>query len=832
MRKSIAIGAGVLVGAAATAVGAAGSLTLPNPMFGSDTLFVVTKTAIDNDSADFPANTSAVYVAGGSGVGQSAMLGSGAGTPKQNIAPMSKMLTNGVCAGFGGTAGSAMTNAGGIAVGMDAIDIYASNASAESGTTACNNVTTPGTANATGLAASGTTGIFAGGNPPAAQNWKFVLALLYGGRDLTVAAAAPTSVAGSGNPACDGTARKSLVNNWSKLFQNGCSNATGICSDAAHTVGGATPIWHAYRRDDGSGTSDVFSSLIGITDVMPSTSNTSNNGFGASPYCNAINWDTSPINNGGGFCNLGGDDQFVGPGGVPDPQSACTFTDFGHLSTADVTCGAAGSGNHRRPPPGTWGDAPIKAGFASDVLPTSFQDNDPIRRPCLGTMVKSNGLGSSPFHPAEEVCNLDNALGVVLPIPSADFIVDLGKQQYPTKVCNSFLVGKAPQVLSCAPFGGSTTHDGQCPNGDKEVRGGCEVPVDTTNNSSQCLDVSATVVTHFSHSYPAAVHNLFMPDGDMNDGAILFIQDKLQNGSAAGLSVDFTGGFGRIHSIATIYDASLANPPNTGCQLSDATDNISCLAQADPCSVGYAGDGGKSWAARSNGNVCANLTANGVSPLPPGCAATDKPSDSMRIAGIYPTSQAVLNLGQQATGNVEYEISRKLYLNSILGFGHMDTGVDTNTAGELALAKFEAIGTNMTPILNSVGYFPFSANSQLGTVTGSSVPVANFSNPFCEDFNEKTICASTAANHSSCLGASGDNAVTTGAPTGSICGDGVLDPYEECDNSTDNGTSGNKCSTTCRCTGTNSYLACSATTPCNGTGANGTEGKTTGFGCR
>ncbi len=196
-------------------------------------------------------------------------------TGLQVTAPMSRMMNNGggVCTFKGGTAGSTAVNAAGIVVGLDAVDVLSTTTAGASA--ACN-----GTADntGTGLAFSGTTGVFAGSN--ATQTWKWVLALVYGGKDLSP----------GGVTDCNSAARKALVANWSNLFQNGCANGAGTACSAA-PVNGA--LWHAYRRDDTSGTSDVFSSILGIS---PSTSNSANNGFGTSPYCNAMNWDTSTAN--------------------------------------------------------------------------------------------------------------------------------------------------------------------------------------------------------------------------------------------------------------------------------------------------------------------------------------------------------------------------------------------------------------------------------------------------------------------------------------------------------------------------------------------------------
>jgi hypothetical protein len=806
MRKSIAVATILVVGGGASA---AGAITLPAKYYGSDSLFDVTQQAIGS-TPGLGVSLEANYLAGGSGAGQSAMGAASAAAALQQTAPMTKMLTNGICNNLGGTNGSAAVNASGIVIGLDSVDVVASINSGSS--TACNGTSDN---SATGLAYSGTTSVF--GGTTTAQNWKWVLALLYGGLDLSQP---------SVNPDCNSTARHNLVNNWSKLFQNGCGNGSSVCRDTAHTVAGSSVLWHAFRRDDVSGTSDVFSALLNLQALMPANSATSNNGFGASPYCNALNWDTNVQNNGGGFCNDGIHDQFVGPGGIPDPLSQCSFTNFKSSSlSVPETCGAAGSGNHRKPPTGAYGDNPISTTTtAYDVLPTSLQDNDPIRRPCLGTTT------GNAFNSGEEVCNVDGNLGVVLAIPSTEFIPQItapaGQVQYPTNACNTFEIAKAPRIFNCAPFA-TGVHNGECPNGDVLVAAGCVVPVDTVHGSSQCLNAKSkfTVLTNRTlGSYDGRRHNLHMYDGDLNNGTIAYVQEPLQNGKPTPLLIDFAGGMGRIHSIQTIWDTSLANPPNVGCQMKAPDDQIGCLAQADPCSVGFAADGFRTWTERPdgvNGSVCANLVSLGVcsgslatgftgSTCPAACLSQGSPSpalvsDAIRVDQDYPTSATVTSLGKQAN---EYQIARKLYFNSLIGFNAISsTTADPGATGELALGQFEGVAANINPILSAVGYFQLQGQPVTGTAPGGA-PFTTFNAPFCEDFDEQVVCNPTSATAST-LAANVNGCAGNGAAAlpiaGSVCGEGHQDPYEECDNGLSNGTSGNNCSQTCRCAGVTSF---------------------------
>jgi hypothetical protein len=735
MKSTLAIATFLAIGSSA-----AGAAALVSPYLGSDTLFDLTTQAIT--SAGLTPATA--YAGGGSGSGQAAMVGTSpfsAAAAKQQTSPITKMIsTSGnVCKFNGGTNGSGDTNASVLTIGLDAVVVLASANTAAQSTAACNGAVDN---SGSGLAAKGTTGVFANGN--AAQSWKWVLALIYGGKDLSNPSA----------PAdCNSPARQNLVNNWSKLLQGeGCTIPPSTVQTTPGFACNNPPIsgklWHAYRRDDNAATADLFASVLGLT---PSTSNSAVNGFGTSPYCNALNWDTSTANttNAAGAsapCNLGANKQWVGPGGVLDPVAA--------------------DGVHRRPPPGTWGDNPDpgQGALGADVLPTQFQDNDPIRRPCIG------GTTGNPARPGEEVCNIDGALGLVVPIVSSEFLPRQtpALQQYPINQCNTFLVGKPVTVFTCALRGTGTKHSGECPNGDALIAGGCLVPVDTGNNTSQCLSTKAQVAALQNRALgnPDGRHyNVQMRDGTVTEPLIGYAQYTV---SALGSSLDFAGGYHRIHQVESILGTGAA-----GCQLVTADDTIGCLAQADPCSITFAGSGATTFAARTNPGA-GTRTAGNVGTL--------------RVAQVAPTPATVQKLGLAG----EYQLARKLYLASVVGFSAVGpTTGDPGGADELTLARFEANAANINLLLDTYGFYTLG-----GQANGS------FNAPFCEDFNEQTICNPTPSAPSTLpanVNACATNA-SVGLPTAStVCGNGAREAYEECDNGTANGTAGNNCTILCRC---------------------------------
>src|SRR5580692_860397 len=173
MRTSITIATFLVVGA-----GVAGAAALPNPYFGSDTLFTITGAAIA--ASPLGAGDVADYVGGGSGGGATAMAaGATSAAAAQQTAPMSRMIKSegDVCVGFNGststTKGSTDTGASGIVIGLDGVDLFASTSTGASAACQGPDDTQANDNKDFGLVVSGTTGVFANGNT--GQNWKWAL---------------------------------------------------------------------------------------------------------------------------------------------------------------------------------------------------------------------------------------------------------------------------------------------------------------------------------------------------------------------------------------------------------------------------------------------------------------------------------------------------------------------------------------------------------------------------------------------------------------------------------------------------------------------------------
>jgi RHS repeat-associated protein len=785
-------------------------------------------------------------VGGGSAAGESAMT-----SGSQTIAPMTDFLGTSSCTDGG-------ARAEGLVVGLDGIRIVAAQTTA--GTAACNGAAADcdPTTDPTAGVAWNTTVTRPTKGAYTFNGWRDVLRILYGGVSND-----------TNDTGCNSEIRAYVASHWSSFFESAC------------TSGACTQIQHAFRPDDGSGTAVVFASLLGLS---PSPSASAANGFGASPYCNAMNWDTAtgtclstlkcslrgtPCTTVGAPCSpnancaLNSGMQFIGPGGVA--QGACTtngvcsdgtFCDASHACGNGTTCqqhapcwlgytgGVCGGGTstligakcatpdgttvcdpanpatvcqpqcgviqgtttpdtcvdietargtgdplgtHRRPPLGAWGDNPDPNGGAgnpvvgtatrsADAYPTSYQDNDPIRRSCVGTST-NNALRAG-----EEVCNIDGTLGLVLPIPPTEFLLSVrapisGLQPYPTNPwSNTGKLGLAANVHNCAvrsgQVRGGSRHGAQCPNGDQETLGKCPVPTDdsstlTANGSSLCVTSSATVAAkHRAIGNPdGRVYNLHIRDGTAASGTIGYAIQTIPttapnatgiicaDGSACPspgtvgtacldgsqcavrLSLDFTGAFGRIHEVQSI-------PANLGgCKLANAADQIGCLVHADTCSIGVSG----------------------------GNTSTQAGAVALKVNALDPTASCI----QSTT----YPLWRKVYLSTQVGFPQVN-------GAELALSQCTASATTMNPLLSASGFVPLPASGSNALNGGA---------PYCEDFDEQVVCGAS-SNANACSG-NGAVALPTVSTT---CGNGVVEALEECDKGSSNGLPPAVCSSICR----------------------------------
>jgi cysteine-rich repeat protein len=266
---------------------------LPFQMLGSDTLREVTRDVILTCQLE----NNIDYRGTGSTNGGNAMR-----TKDQQIAPQSRFLNSQECNDFG----TAPQRGQGVTIGLDGIGVFGDGSEA----TTCNTIRYTGSLNVTernGVAGvqcpncSGTTYTF--------SDWRDVLRIVYTGQSAHISASAcsdadpariPSALGGvtpagcgngtvtapeqcdDGNVAnfdgcasnctweignanrCNSDLRRELVSTWGNLFQGGCGDPE------------CTELRHAFRRDDASGTTDTFLTLLGLP---AATSRTFCNGF-------------------------------------------------------------------------------------------------------------------------------------------------------------------------------------------------------------------------------------------------------------------------------------------------------------------------------------------------------------------------------------------------------------------------------------------------------------------------------------------------------------------------------------------------------------------------
>jgi hypothetical protein len=483
------------------------------------------------------------------------------------------------------------SKAEGLAFALDGLSIVMSTASAgpcNSGAADCNAATDPnsGLASTRAVTHSGGTYTF--------TNWTDVLRVVYGG--LLFAAGNNITTRD-----CNSSVRQAVVGSWNNLFQVDCAGTT------------CTQLAHAFRRDDESGTTDVFLAVLNLPSLNLQT--------GVSTFCNVI----QPVS--------------AGP---------------------------------NRPP----------------YFP-EFQDNDPVRRPCVGTgNLPVTPGGEPPSAPTEQVCSKDGTLGVVIPINPPPVRATQAPLPYPLNYCarGRFNLGRAPRISASA--------SDRCPNGDIPVLGNqCLVPVDV-NDSRQCINGRNNLPPLRldpvgANAVDGRVYNLHTRKADGT------YQTIRRPGTAAGTVVEaeLVGSFYRIHATRT----ALAAPSTTGiCREPDATLQLGCVAQANPCSMAYAG--------REATTIAGTIAA--------------------KLAALEPTTDCVRNLITGA--GAPYPFSRKLYLNSMVGF-------ESVTGQELALAGCFANEALVNPIVSANGFITL----------GQDV--------FCEDFPENTCPGQTSTNNA-CTG--------------------------------------------------------------------------------
>jgi len=563
---------------------------------GSDTLEEVTKDVIAVSSLNGFIN----YLGGGSGTGQAAMV---AGT--QKIAPMSRELN-----------GTACTSAASqLLIGLDGIAIVASNQlfgdsmdqTPTDPTDDCNDsisggssLSVPGCTAADGCTVAGTYTF---------TSWKDVLAIIYGGQNHTTAA---QLINGARNPArinCASNVRQALVNDWASIF-------TDVGTDPqACRASSCLKLKHAFRRGDLSGTTDTFVGLVGLVPVPPYTTTfatfvpTKDANATANPFCNA----------GEALMNKGDSDYLD-----LDP--------IRRIVDSDVAAN------------GRLGLEQVAQGYTPPSNPPTTLFTDNRTEPPVAVLADYGAPSAPNIYPDPNVANSlalqlaalpqRKGLGVVLTIEvPANFSDERTAYFAPTPAPGEPVLCSPGKFAPAIPDGQHTS-TAICPDGSKQP---CLLPVNIDNPSApnfNCLTNSPVPASPPIRD--SRVYNLLVVDAGGK-----YVRDNYINPNLPTLAAvrqnRVVSAFYRLHVSQTTSQGSFATGIN--CQKFSSTEQIGCLVEANPCSIGFAG--------REAVDNVLNM--------------------AMQIESIKPTAASISNL-VNGSGLPVYPISRKLWLNALSGF--------------------------------------------------------------------------------------------------------------------------------------------------------------------
>jgi hypothetical protein len=414
--------------------------------------------------------------------------------------------------------------------------------------------------------------------PAGAAGWKDILKVIYGGVDNV-----------NNTKSCASAIRYAVADTYSNVFQSGCSTsattATGssatsgngcrqkTCTGSGTTCGtvadGPAELRHAFRRDDASGTTDTFLSILGLQKPT------------------AVNLAACIT----GFCN--------GFTGTSPPED---------WRTDNVISDDQGTSNAAKPGAYDW----------------DYQDYDPIRRRCMdgddvcdrrGTLglvlpiVPTDFLTKSQAFALTADTNGKN-------IPGTGAAPMLGTAQAST----------IPVFHACS--GSNPVVDGRCPNGVTQQTG-CQWP--NTGDSGTPAPLGSSF-NNYAANYNGkdnvptesvvddvvyAGWKVGAADGraynkiarDLGAAPQPLLRDKKTVGNGFR---NITGAFFRLHAVTEGLGPAEELPGTGGtplCNERDATSQIACLTANDPCSIGYVGRG-----ALSNGFNTAAIRVNQQAP--------------------------------------------------------------------------------------------------------------------------------------------------------------------------------------------------------------------------
>jgi hypothetical protein len=700
-----------LVSAVALLTAAGSADALPRDYRGSDTLEKFTVELVQRCGATgkYPSLAAGEfrYIGGGSTGGGTALA---AGT--QDLSPMSRALNanaNEAChtaieAGPQGENAVTINPAGSqVEQWVVALDGIALTTSAPSASRCVNPAT--GDANfpssaSLAFAPTKTLTVRAGGTGAvtgtyAFANWRDVARVLYSGADSTRVAAdggAAGQTAANRVARCSSDIRRSLVADWDNVIQGAedCGTIAGSCQNTPNI--GTGGIRHLLRRDDISGTTDTFLALMGLAAVG-----------GSIP--------TGDLGLNEPFCN-GRDHQDLDP-----IRIACTT-----INPSPNVAPVAGAPLNDE----ICGPAPTVT--ATNLNPTSAGMGlvNAISVPTLiGT---TNGIPTP--------TNTTGAAGN----RRAPTLDDL----YPTQNClqGVFEFRRPPRKNDIAlPAGTPPAAADSCPDGGPFLFSQCLTPVAVAGDASQG---NAHCVNSRLNNTPGSIDQDPATAGVQRDGRVWnrFVRASATSGftTAANQSPVLRNERGRDAQYSDfrlrLRDKTQANGaipsfpyPSTAtqtCKSLDATQAIGCLSRTAECTIGYAGREA--------------VTIAGAAPL---LVGNDPNTDGggatieAGVRGLGPSTAAIRSAAGGTTEASRYQLSRKLYVNSLVGLENIGPGdarlpdpPEDVTPEQFELAQCLTLGTDDGVVLAAINAAGF-----VSRLTDARADV------ICEEFNESRCTA-------------------------------------------------------------------------------------------
>lgn len=519
------------------------------------------------------------------------------------------------------------------------------------------------------------------GNPAyVIANWRDALRVMYAGAENTRVA-----TAGGGNnqnasnriDRCNSPVRRAMVADWDNIIQGtaDCGNVAESCGTQNAARFGAGGVRHLLRRDDLSGTTDTFLTLLGLAGVG---GNIQNGNLGINePFCNGrddedrdpirinvSNVDANPntCNNANGGPALAGADLNDEVGG-PSRTSA---------AGASARCGGSGLVSAIA--------VPIAIGTTNQPPNAANATGAPGNRrvPTLDELYPANNCTTGQFRlrrppRSSEPRSYCGDTDVGGSVPSRYGMVD----------CTTLPPGSATPCW-----------DPRCPDGQPIQFQDCLTPTFGADGigDAHCINSRENVVS--TAADPDGLVTGFTPDGRVWNrylraappgtgpttfGDALNPSPVVRNERGRDVQIAEYRMRARMATDVGAVGSCAYTQATQTCRELDATQAIGCLSRTSECALGFAGreawtvagatamllgndpntDGGSSTV--EQGTLAIGPTACGPSSPDVSCVGNTNPFlDAIRVpqGGTTETNR--------------YQLSRKLYVNSIVGFDNFD----------------------------------------------------------------------------------------------------------------------------------------------------------------